>query len=185
MEDTEIVNLIYNREELGINELKNKYNELLYNLAFSILNDNNDADESVNDTYLKVWKTIPPYKPTFLKSFLCKLTRQISIDKYRINKRKRTKERLINDLDYEISSNHNLDDEFYKNELINLINQFLRKLDTETKILFIRRYFLNEPVKSLSNRFTIPETNISVKLLRVKTKLKKYLEKEGYKIEKN
>lgn len=185
MEDLDIVNLIYNRDDLGIEELRNKYNDLLYKLAFAILNNNSDSDESVNDTYLKVWKTIPPYKPTYLKSFVCKITRQISIDKYRSNNRKRKKETSLNELDYDISSSYNLDDEFYKNELVSYINLFLEKLDVETQILFIRRYFLNESVKSLSTRFSISETNISVKLLRVRNKLKKTLELEGYKIEKN
>ena len=185
MEDIEIVNLIYNKDGLGIEELKNKYNILLYNLAFAILNNESDSEESVNDTYLKVWKTIPPYKPTYLKSFVCMITRQISIDKYRKNNRKRQKETSLNELDYDISSSYNLDDEFYKNELVDYINLFLEKLDIETQVLFIRRYFLNESVKSLSKRFNIRETNISVKLLRTRNKLKKYLELEGYKIEKN
>ncbi len=185
MEDLDIVNLIYNRDDLGIKELKNKYNGLLYNLAFAILNNNDDSDESVNDTYLKVWKAIPPYKPTYLKSFVCKITRQISIDKYRYNHRKRKRETSINELDYDISSSYSLDDEVYKNELINYIDLFLEKLDIETQILFIRRYFLNESVKSLSTRFNISETSISVKLSRVRNKLKKYLELEGYRIEKN
>lgn len=185
MEDLDIVNLIYNRDDLGLSELRKKYNQLLYSLAFAILNNNSDSDECVNDVYLKVWKTIPPYKPTYLKSFVCKIARQISIDKYRSNNSKMKKEMSLNELDCDISSNYSLDDEFYKNELVDFINLFLEKLDVETQILFLRRYFLNESVKSLSNRFGITETNISVKLSRVKNKLKKHLELEGYKIEKN
>lgn len=184
MEDFDIINLIYNREEQGLEELRKKYNELIYTVALSILNNDSDSDESVNDTYLKVWRTIPPYKPIYLKSFVCKLVRQISIDKYRVNSRKHKRERIINELDYEISSEYSLEDEFYKNELVNYINLFLEKLDVETQILFIRRYFINESVKSLSNRYGITETNISVKLSRVRNKLKRHLELEGYKIEK-
>lgn len=182
MEDLDIVNLIYNRNEIGIAELKVKYNELLYTVALSILKNNVDSEESVNDTYLKIWRTIPPYKPNYLKSFVCKITRQIAIDKYRANHRKH--EELLNELDYEISSSYSLDDEFYKNELSNLINVFLEKQDAESQVLFIRRYFLNESVKSLANRFEMTETNVSVKLLRTRKKLKKHLEMEGYKIEK-
>lgn len=168
MEDLDIVNLIYNRNEIGIAELKMKYNELLYSLALSILKNDADSEESVNDTYLK--------------SFVCKITRQISIDKYRANHRKN--EESLNEIDYEISSSYSLDDEFYKNELSNLINEFLEKQDVECQVLFIRRYFLNESVKNLSKRFEMAETNISVKLLRTRKKLKKYLEMEGYKVEK-
>ena len=182
MEDIEIVNLIYNRNEIGIAKLKTKYNELLYSLAVSIQKNDFDSEESVNDTYLKIWRTIPPYKPTYLKSFVCKIARQISIDKYRANHREN--EKSLNEIDYDISSSYSLDDEFYKNELSNLVNEFLEKQDVESQVLFIRRYFLNESVKSLANRFDMTETNISVKLLRTRKKLKKYLEMEGYKIEK-
>lgn len=185
MEDYEIVNLIYNRSEHGIDELKAKYNQLLFSLAYSILNNNPDSEESVNDTYLKVWKTIPPYKPNYLKSFVCKLTRQISIDKYRANHRKNTKESSLNDLDYEITSNYSIDDEFYASELIKEINTFLEHQKVENQILFTRRYFLNESIKSLSQRFAINENTISIKLLRMKQKLKLYLERSGYSIEKN
>jgi len=185
MEDFDIINLIYNRQEIGLENLKKKYNDLIYTVALSILNNESDSDESVNDTYLKTWRTIPPYKPTFLKSFVCKIVRQISIDKYRVNSRKYKKERNINELDYEISSEYSLEDELYKSELVSYINLFLEKLDIETQILFIRRYFMNEGVKSLSNRYGITENLISVKLSRVKVKLKKYLELEGYKIEKS
>ena len=114
MEDIEIVNLIYNRNEIGIAELKTKYNELLYSLAVSILKNDFDSEESVNDTYLKIWRTIPPYKPTYLKSFVCKIARQISIDKYRANHREN--EKSLNEIDYDISSSYSLDDEFYKRE---------------------------------------------------------------------
>lgn len=185
MEDSEIVSLIYNRSEIGIEELRNKYNQLLLTLAVAILKNNSDSEESVADTYLKVWKTIPPYKPNFLKAFVCKLTRQISIDKYRANHRKNEKETSLNDIDYEIASKYSTDDEFYASELVNEINSFLEKLDIESQILFVRRYFLNETVKSLSDRFDINENKISVKLLRVKKKLKLYLERNGYSIEKN
>lgn len=185
MEDSEIVNLIYNRSEIGIEELRNKYNQLLLTLAVAILKNNSDSEESVADTYLKVWKTIPPYKPNFLKAFVCKLTRQISIDKYRANHRKNSQESSLNDLDYEIVSNYSIDDEFYTSELVKEINTFLEHQDVENQVLFIRRYFLNEPIKLLSKRFKINENTISIKLLRMKKKLKLYLERSGYSIEKD
>lgn len=185
MKDYEIVDLIFNRSEEGIDELKKKYNQLLLTLAYSILKNDADSEESVNDTYLKIWKTIPPYKPNYLKSFICKLTRQISIDKYRANHKKNVKESSLNDLDYEITSNYSIDDEFYASELSKEMNEFLKKQKVEIQILFIRRYFLNESIKSLSQRFEISENTISIKLLRVKQKLKLYLERNGYSIEKN
>lgn len=185
MEDKDIVNLIYNRKQEGINELKSKYNSELIKISYSILNNSADSEECVNETYFKVWKTIPPYKPTYLKSFVSKITRQISIDKYRGNHRRNLKESSLNELDYEISSNYSVEDEFYTGELIKEINIFLENLNVLEQVLFIRRYFLNENIKSLSHRFNIKENVVSVRLLRTKKKLKSYLERKGYKIEKN
>lgn len=184
MEDKDIVNLIYNREEVGLTNLKDKYNELIITIAFAILQNSSDSEESADDTYLKIWKTIPPYKPNFLKAFVSKIARQISIDKYRQNKQKYKKETSLNELDYEISSSYSVDDTFYATELVKDINYFLEKLDVESQILFLRRYFLNEGVKSLSNRFNISENTISVKLHRTREKLRMYLERKGYKIAK-
>lgn len=184
MEDKDIVNLIYNRDEIGLANLKEKYDNLIISIALAILKNNSDSEESASDTYLKIWKSIPPYKPNYLKSFISKITRQISIDKYRRNKKKYNEETSLNDLDYEISSSYNVDDTFYATELAKDINNFLEKLDVESQILFLRRYFLNEEVKSLSNRFNISENKISVKLHRTREKLRMYLERKGYKIAK-
>ena len=146
-----------------------------------------DSNECVNDTYLKVWETIPPYKPSFFKSFICRITRQLSIDKYRYNHRKNRNNSnsvSLSDLDYEISDNKTIEDEFDKNMLMEHINNFLDDLDTTNQILFIRKYFFFEDTKSLAKRYGMSETNINVKLFRIKNNLLKYLEKEGYKVEK-
>ena len=78
MEDEEIVELLYVHEEGSLEKVSDKYGNMLYNLSNGILYNEQDAEECVNDTYMKVWDTIPPYKPTFFKSFICKLVRQIS-----------------------------------------------------------------------------------------------------------
>ena len=188
MEDEKIVELLYVHDEDGLIETKNKYDNLLNTLSFGILRNKSDSDECVNDTYLKVWDTIPPYRPNFFKSFICKITRQLSIDKYRYNHRKNRRNDnniSLSDLDYEISDNKNVEDEFDKNMLIESINKFLDDLDTTSQVLFIRKYFFFEDTKSLSKRYEISETSINVKLFRIKKSLLKHLESEGYKIEKN
>ena len=105
---------------------------LLKKIAYGILNNNSDTEECVNDTYLKVWSTIPPYKPDYLKPFLCKIIRQLYIDRCRFNHRgKRNKKQNIslNDLDYEISDNKNVDNEFNSKLLMEYINNFISDLD--------------------------------------------------------
>ena len=179
MEDERIVELLYEHNEKGLTETKNKYEQLLNSLSYQILRNKEDSNECVNDTYLKIWKTIPPYKPTFFKSFICKIVRQISIDKYRYNHRKNRY--TLYDLDYEIKDNK---DKISEKLLINTINDFIESLTIENQVLFIRKYFLFEETKDLSKRFNLSETNINVKLFRIKNKLKKHLESEGYIIEK-
>ena len=188
MEDEKIVELLYDHNEDGLKETKNKYDSLLNSLSFGILRNMEDSNECVNDTYLKIWDTIPPYKPNFFKSFICKLTRQISIDKYRYNHRKNRNNSnsiSLSDLDYEIKDNKTVESVFDKNMLMESINNFLGSLDVTSQILFVRKYFFFEDTKSISKRYGISETNINVKLFRIKNNLLKYLEREGYKIEKN
>lgn len=185
MDDNKIVDLLFERNEKALDEIKNKYNVLLNSISFNILKNNEDVSECLNDTYLKVWGTIPPLKPTYLNSYLCKLIRQISIDKYRYNNREsrsQKKEVLLSDLDFEISDNRDLNDEVSERLLESTINNFLDTLDAQTRIIFVRKYFMLESSKDISKRYGISENNINVKMLRVKKNLKKYLEKEGYEI---
>ena len=188
MEDKEIVELLYNHNETGLKETKNKYDNLLNSLSYQIVGNKADAYECVNDTYMKIWDSIPPNKPTYFQSFICKINRQISIDKYRYNHRQtRNSNNLVylSDLDYEIKSNKNLEDELQERLLIGTLNKFIDNLDIENKVLFIRKYFFFEDTKTLSKRYGMSENNINIKMLRIRNKLKKYLESEGYNIENN
>ncbi len=89
MEDSAIVELLYNHSEEGISKLSEKYGGLLGSVASNVLRNDDDATECVNDVYMKVWNLIPPYRPDYLRSFVCKLARSIAIDKYRYNKREK------------------------------------------------------------------------------------------------
>lgn len=187
MEDEKIVDLLYIHDENGLKEMSNKYELLLKKLSFNILTNNEDVEECISDTYIKVWNTIPPYKPSYLKSFLCKITRQLSIDKYRFNHREirnENKNISINDLDYEIYSKSNIDNEINEMNLTNDINTFLNDIDLESRVLFVRKYFLFESSKMIASRFNMSENLINIKLFRIRKKLKSYLLKRGYKLEK-
>lgn len=187
MEDEEIVELLYVHEEGSLEKVSDKYGNMLYNLSNGILYNEQDAEECVNDTYMKVWDTIPPYKPTFFKSFICKLVRQISIDKYRENKAKKRGKNLnvpLLELDYEIIDNRLVENEIEAKAVNECINEYIKGLTVENQTLFVRRYFLSESVRELSKRFNINENLITVKLFRMRKGLIKYLEMEGYEIEK-
>ena len=83
MEDGEILELLYSHSEKGLEMTQMKYNRMLLSVSKAILSDDGDAEECINDTYMKIWSIIPPYKPTHFRAFLCKITRQISIDRFR------------------------------------------------------------------------------------------------------
>lgn len=188
MEDETIIELLYVHDDNGLNELSNKYQKLLYKVSFNILLDESDTEECINDTYMKVWNTIPPYKPTFLKSFICKIIRQISIDRYRVNHKKSSNianNIAIEELSYEISSKTSVENELLAKTLINDINNYLDNLDVENQVIFIRRYFLEESIQEISKRYEISESKVGVKLFRTRNDLKKYLLRKGYNIENN
>ncbi len=187
MEDIDIVNLIYNRDESGLSATKDKYNSLLTTISYEILKNKEDANECVNDTYLKTWNSIPPAKPTYFKAFICKIVRQTSLDKYRFLHRKTRdiyNNTSLEDISYEISSKENTESIFNEKVLNESINNFLNSLDIESKTLFVRKYFFLESSSSLATRFEINENLINVKLYRLRKKLLAYLKKEGYSVEK-
>ena len=183
MEDEVIVNELYEHDENGLEHVKMKYEYLLKSISYNILLNYEDANECLNDTYLKIWKSIPPYKPTYLKTYICKLIRQISIDKYRYNHRDSRSidnETSLSDLDFEIKALKDVDDEINEKEIKRIINDFLEDLKEEDRVLFIKKYFFLENSENLSNLFDTTVSNINMKTKRLRDKLKKRLESEGY-----
>ena len=87
MEDEQIVTLYWNRDETAIQETQTKYDRYLTKIACNILADMEDSRESVNDTYLAAWNSMPPQRPSVLSAYLAKLTRRISIDRFRYRTR--------------------------------------------------------------------------------------------------
>ncbi len=179
MEDSAIIELLYNHSEDGLARLSEKYNKLLQTVVSSVLYDCGDAEECVNDTYLRIWSMIPPYKPNYLRSFICRIARGLAIDRYRYNNRSKRNsggDVSFDELENEMSYIRFDSDSALKDDL----NAFVKKLDVESQTLFMRRYFLGESVSSLASRFEMSEDNVGVKLFRIRAKLKKYLTGKGY-----
>lgn len=182
MNDTEIVSLFWNRSEQAVTELAKKYEKLIYYISDNILNNHEDATECVNDTYLGVWNTIPPKKPSVLQAFVCRIARNISLKKYRYNTSKKRDGRFdvsMNELDG-IFSTDSTEDAITAKELGGLINTFLADLDADNRKIFVQRYWFCASVKEIAAHFEISENHVSVKLSRIRNQLKEYLKKEGY-----
>ena len=182
MEDKKIIELFLTRSELAIQALAAKYEKLLYRISFHILQDNEDVAECLNDTYLGVWNAIPPSRPNPLSAFVCKITRNISLKKYRANtaaKRDASLEASLEELEICIPT-PSAEDEWNAQELGRAINCFLHTLEQKNRVIFVRRYWFADSVKQIAKELGMNENLVSVRLKRIRKQLKEYLEQEGY-----
>jgi len=183
MNDEKIIALFCTRNEGAIMELDKLYGKYFLKIAYTVLHNDEDAKEAVNDAYLKAWDTIPPEKPHNLKAFIGVSVRQISINRLEKNTAKKRgggEYCAVLDEISEIVGN----DEDYTDTLAlkNAINEFLRSLSNETRRIFIKRYWHMNPISEIARELYISESKVKSILLRTRQKLKKYLENEGIEI---
>lgn len=184
MEDVSIIALYNQRDEKAIEETSLKYGAYCYSIANNILSDVQDSEECVNDTWMRAWSTIPPSRPNSLKLFLAKITRNLSIDRYRSSnrlKRGRGVSVALEEIRTFVPS-RDVDDEIERKELVTLLNTFLHSLPPRDSNIFIRRYFFVEEVSLIAEKYGLSESNVFKILSRTRGKLRRYLEKEGYSI---
>lgn len=183
MEDSRIIELFYARSEQAIKELSKKHGALCTHVARNILNSRQDAEECVNDAYLGAWNTIPPENPNPLRTYICRIVRNLSIMRYHSNtakKRNSYYDAALDELEDCITSASSVEDEISVRELSRLLDAFLDNLDVENRVIFVRRYWYSDSVSEIAERLGVSSNNISVRLSRIRSKLKKFLEKEGY-----
>lgn len=183
MDDGKIIELFWNRNETAIAETSEKYGKYLYKIAYNILSDAEDSEESVNDTYLAAWNEIPPEKPNVLSAFLGKITRYISLNKYRAKTTKKRGGSEINAVYEEIADlipdNHNFIDEIEARELGKIISDFLRLLPENERKVFICRYWYLDSISDISENFNFTKAKVKSMLHRTRKKLLSELMKEG------
>ena len=182
MTDAQIVEMYWNRNEQAITVTAEKYGTYCYSVAYGVLHNEEDSKESVNDTYMSAWNSMPPHKPAILKTFLGKITRRLSIDRWRRrNAEKRGGEiaEVLDELSECISPIGDPIAEMEKEMLDKTINTFVRELkDTEQRV-FLCRYWYAKPVKEIAKLFGFSESKVKVMLMRTRNKLKARLETEG------
>ena len=183
MKDEKIIELYFERNESAISETSEKYGKYLYKIAFNILSDNEDSEESVNDTYIGAWNSIPPEKPNILSAFLSKITRYISLNKYRA---KRTQKRGGGEVDLAfeeieecISKESNLYDEIETKELAKIISDYLKQLPKAERQIFVCRYYYLDSLSDISKHFGFSKSKVASMLHRTRKKILSHLEKEG------
>lgn len=182
MEDQEIIELFFARSEQAIAQLQNKYGKRCLKVAGNILNNRLDAEECVNDSYLAVWNTIPPQSPDPLLTYVCHIVRNLSIKRYHANsawKRNSHYDIALDELEECIQTEETVENEIAVKELAEAINQFLGTLSKENRMMFVRRYWFSDSVADVARMFQISSRNASLRLVRIRKGLKKYLEREG------
>ena len=180
MEDVEIVRLFLDRNEQAVAEAMMKYKGYCSKIALNILYSQEDAEECVNDAFMKLWEMIPPNEPEILSVFIGMLTRNLAINRYRqALTRKRGNGELavaFEELSEVIAdSSDSIENEAERRELLDEINKFLRKLPEKKRNIFICRYWHCDSLRDIAARFSVSESNVSVILNRTRQKLREYL----------
>lgn len=184
MQDEQIVELYLARDERAIAETDTKYGAYCQQVADHILSDPLDAEEAVNDTWLRAWNTIPPKQPGVLRLYLAKITRNLSFSRYRARaaeKRGGGEMALaLDELAGCVGTGEEIGAELDRAELTASIQRLLEKVSPRDRNIFIRRYFFVDSTAEIAQRYGLKESNVLMILTRVRKKLREHLIKEGY-----
>ena len=182
MTDTEIIDLFYERSDQAIDETAKAHGGPVRKVAYNILGNIQDTEECVNDTWFAAWNSIPPHRPSVLRTFLCKIARNLATKKYHSNsaeKRNSQYDLALDELAECIPDIDTVEDAYSAKELAMIINHFLDTLSYEDKFIFMRRYWYADSLTDIVQMTNMSYSSISVRLHRTKTKLKNLLTKEG------
>ncbi|MGI5899086.1 MAG: RNA polymerase sigma factor [Christensenellales bacterium] len=183
MDDSKIVDLYWERSETAINETSKKYSRYCHYISFNILHNNEDAEECVNDTYLRAWNAMPTKRPNVLSTFLGKITRNLSFDRFKqYNAEKRgfgQVEQTLSELDECVPSVSNVEQEIDEKVLEEALNGFLQSLPKQKRKMFVQRYWYLMSIKEIAEDSNTSESQIKSMLFRERKTLKSILEKEG------
>lgn len=183
MEDSKIIELYWDRSEQAISETSHKYGRYCHYIAYTILHNDKDSEECVNDTYLRAWNSIPPKRPRKLQTFLGKITRNLSLNKWeKLSAEKRGAGQIslvLDELAECIPGEEGVEHIAEDMVIRDTINCFLDRLPTETRKIFVRRYWYMSSVREIAQEYGLSESKVTVTLFRTREKLKTVLEKEG------
>ncbi len=184
MNDEDIIRLYFDRDEQAITETSTKYGGYCYTIANNILNNHEDSEECVLDTYQKTWETIPPQRPSVFSAFLGRITRNLSINRYKMNiagkRGGNSYDAILEEISDVVSGSDTPEDIVMEQELVAAINEFLASLPSDKRKLFIRRYWYSDDIGILAKRFSISENNVSTSIRRLRIKLHDFLVERGF-----
>ena len=182
MDDKQIIELYFERNEQAIKETQDKYGAFCHRIAMNILGIHEDAEECVNDTYYSVWKQIPPTVPEVFKVYLGRITRNLSISRFRAmraKKRYSSMEIMLSELNDCVPSSSNVEQTIEVMQLSDYISEWLDSLPEEDCALFVRRYWFGDEVQELAKKCGITAAQMAKRMLRLRKSLKAALEQKG------
>lgn len=183
MEDKQIVAWYWQREERAITASEEKYGPVCRSVSYNILQSRPDAEECVNDTWLRAWNAMPPQRPGILSAFFGKLTRNLSLDRWRYNRAAKRGgpqvETALEELGECLPAPGRPEDRLEERETADLISRFLREQPQLDRVLFLRRYWYLDSVAALAERFSMNENTVKSRLHRTRLRLKEVLLREG------
>ena len=186
MEDEKIVSLYWDRDERAIGETEEKYDRYLTKIALNILNNYEDSRESVNDTYLAAWNSMPPHRPTVLSTYLAKITRRLSIDIFRGRTRQKRQGSeyaiSLSELGECVSGGNTTEEIVNVRLLADAIGIYLRTLPAEARNLFLCRYYFLDSLKEAAASCGMTESKAKSLLHRTRLGLKEHLRREGFEL---
>lgn len=184
MDDQAILDLYFDRSESAISETAVKYGPYCFSIAYNILFNNEDAEESVSDTYLAAWNAIPPRRPNLLAAFLAKITRRLSIDRWRARSAYKRgggeMDLALEELDYCLTSGDTPELTLQRKELLHSVNRFLENLPEQERSIFLCRYWYLDPIDRIAENFGFTSSKVTSLLHRLRGRLRAQLQKEGY-----
>ena len=186
MEDKDIVKLYWERDKKAIEKTSDKYGNYCKSIALNILHSNEDAEECVNDTYLNTWNAIPPHRPKMLSTFLGKIVRNLSFNRYKAEHSQKRGgyeiSAILDELSEIVSGKENVEDEVTAHELISEINSFIDSLREDKRYIFIHRYWYADSITYIAKQCKRSENSVSAELSRIRKRLCYYLSERGYEL---
>lgn len=182
MTDREMIDLFFARDERALHEVEKKYGNYCRVIAMRILNVYEDAEECVNDTWLSLWKSVPPNRPENLGAYVSRITRNHALSRLRsqsAEKRGGNVTVMLGELDDCLSDFRSAEDEYTMKELKEAVRKFCKSLSERDRSIFLSRYFYAHSETEISDAFDISESYVHTLLVRIRKKLKKFLSKEG------
>lgn len=180
MDDASIIELFRERDEKALAELKGKYDRLCCYVAGNVLSQREDVEECVNSAYYAVWNNIPPDSPDDLKTYLCRIVRNIAINRFKYNTAEKRNSAFTVSLEEISECVPARTDGVSDGALAEAISRFLKRLDDRHRKVFVRRYWYGDALSAIAERYGLNERTVATYLFRTRKQLKAFLQKEGY-----